>query len=191
MIGVLILQVVRALVIGAFAFASLVGLTHWAVHTGRLQPFGRFPLLLRRLSDPLLQPLERRLVRAGGNPQDTPLWFVGVTVVGGLVLISGTTWLIGAVQGLVNAAQTGPRGLIRLLVNGGFTLLWVALVIRVMASWFGISPYSRWMRYVLLLTDWLVGPIRRVMPPFGMIDLSPLVACLALWVAQLFLISFL
>jgi uncharacterized protein YggT (Ycf19 family) len=31
-----------------------------------------------------------------------------------------------------------------------------------------------------LLTDWLVEPIRRRLPPFGPLDLSPLVAYFAL-----------
>jgi YggT family protein len=59
-----------------------------------------------------------------------------------------------------------------------------AILVRVIASWFGISPYSRWMRPVMVLTDWLIDPIRRLMPPVGMIDLSPMVAWLLLWIAR-------
>jgi uncharacterized protein YggT (Ycf19 family) len=32
----------------------------------------------------------------------------------------------------------------------------------------------------MALTDWIVDPIRRILPPLGMIDLSPLVAYFAL-----------
>jgi uncharacterized protein YggT (Ycf19 family) len=32
------------------------------------------------------------------------------------------------------------------------------------------------MRPVVFLTEWLLAPVRRRIPPFGMIDLSPLVA---------------
>jgi YggT family protein len=69
-------------------------------------------------------------------------------------------------------------------VGALFSLLMAAILVRVIASWFGISPYSRWMRPVMALTDWLIDPIRRLMPPVGMIDLSPMVAWLVLWIAR-------
>ena len=36
----------------------------------------------------------------------------------------------------------------------------------------------------MALTDWLIDPIRRLLPPVGMIDLSPMVAWLVLWIAR-------
>jgi YggT family protein len=54
----------------------------------------------------------------------------------------------------------------------------------VIASWFGISPYRSWMRPVVALTDWIIEPIRRLLPPTGMIDFSPMIAWLVLWVAR-------
>ena len=59
-----------------------------------------------------------------------------------------------------------------------------ALFIRVIASWLGGLRYTRWLRPVYALTDWLVIPIQRHMPPFGMLDLSPLVAYLVLMVLR-------
>ena len=70
----------RVLVVCALVYASTVGLTHWAVRSRRLSPFGRWPRLVRRASDPVLLPLERRVVRAGGSPQDAPLWLVGIVI---------------------------------------------------------------------------------------------------------------
>ena len=65
-----------------------------------------------------------------------------------------------------------------------FQLLTAAILIRVIASWLGGLQYSKWLRPVYALTDWLVIPIQRRMPPFGMLDLSPLVAYLVLMVAR-------
>jgi uncharacterized protein YggT (Ycf19 family) len=64
------------------------------------------------------------------------------------------------------------------------SLVMAAIFVRVIASWFGISPYRAWMRPVVALTDWIVEPIRRLLPPMGMIDFSPMVAWLVLWVAR-------
>jgi YggT family protein len=137
----------------------------------------------------VLLPLERRIIRAGGSPQNAPLWLLGVVIALGLVLISLTQWLIGAAVGVSLAIRSGPRIWLRLVVSAIFTVLMAALLIRVIASWFGIGPYNRWMRPIVALTSWLIDPIRRIMPPFGMIDFSPMVAWLVLYVVRGFLMG--
>ena len=172
----------RVVVIIALAYASTVALTHWAVRSRRITPFGAWPRFMRRASDPVLLPLEHRIVRSGGSPQDAPLWLVGIVIVGGLLLLSLAQWLVGFA--LTLGSLSGPREWARFLVSGVFTLLTVALFVRVISSWFGISPFRPWMRPVVLLTDWIINPIRRILPPFGMLDFSPLVAWLLLSVAR-------
>ena len=58
------------------------------------------------------------------------------------------------------------------------------MLIRVIASWLGISSYAKWMRPIAFLTDWLLEPLRRLIPPLGMFDVSPLVAWLLLILAR-------
>lgn len=76
-------------------------------------------------------------------------------------------------------------------MNGIFSLLMLALFVRVLSSWFGASPYSKVMRVVNVLTDWLLDPLRKILPPFGMIDLSPMVAYLMLSLARWFVLGLL
>jgi YggT family protein len=180
---------VRILVIVALAYASIVAISSWAVRTRRINPFGAWPRAVRRMSDPVLLPLERRIVRAGGTPETAPLWLVGLVIALGLVLISLTQWVIGAAAGIALAIQSGPRIWLRLVVSAIFTLLMAALLIRVIASWFGIGPYNRWMRPIVALTSWLIDPIRRILPPFGMIDFSPMVAWLVLYLVRGFVLG--
>ena len=52
------------------------------------------------------------------------------------------------------------------------------------SSWFAISPYSGFMHPIMGMTNWLIDPIRRLLPPTGMIDFSPMVAWIALWLAR-------
>ncbi|MGH7703566.1 MAG: hypothetical protein ACREMO_10755, partial [Gemmatimonadales bacterium] len=139
-------QIVRGVVLAALVYASLIAATYWAVRTRRLSPFGGLPRLVRRVAEPILRPLEHRVVRAGGNPQDAPYWLFGIVVVGGLILISLTGWLIDILESLRFVAASRPRDVVRIALNGLFSLLMLALLIRVVASWFGISPYRRWMR---------------------------------------------
>jgi YggT family protein len=166
-----------------------VALTHWAVRNRRIEPFGAWSRFMRRLSDPVLQPLERRIIRAGGNPQNAPLWLLGIVIGGGLLLLSLTGWLIGTAASVTMIAQGGPRIWVRVLVGALFTLLMMAILIRVIGSWFGVGPYNRWMRPVYALTNWVIDPIRRILPPFGMIDFSPMVAWLVLYVVRGFVMG--
>jgi YggT family protein len=183
--------VARALVVVVLVYASAVALTHWAVRSRRITPFGAWPRFMRRASDPVLLPLERRVVRAGGNPQDAPLWLVGLVVAGGLLLLTLVHWLAGFVATLSYLSASGPRSWARFVVSTLFSVLMIALFVRVIASWFGVSPYRPWMRLAMALTDWLIGPIRRLLPPVGMIDFSPLVAWLVLSLVRGLVLSYL
>jgi YggT family protein len=181
--------VVRTIVILALAYASAVALTHWAVRSRRIDPFGRWPRFMRRLADPVVLPLERRIIRAGGSPQDAPLWLLGLVIGCGLLLLSLTSWLIGTASTFAMIAHGGPRVWLRALVSAAFTVLMAAILIRVIGSWLGIGPYRKWMRPVYALTNWLIDPIRRILPPLGVIDFSPMVAWLVLYVVRGFVLQ--
>jgi YggT family protein len=176
--------VVRILVIAALAYAAVVALTHWATRSRHINPFGAWARLIRRLSDPVLLPLERRVIRFGGSPQNAPLWLLGVVIGAGLLLLSLTSWLIGTAAGLMMIAHGGTRVWARVLVDAVFTVLMGAILIRVIGSWFGVGPYNRWMRPMYALTNWLIDPIRKILPPMGIIDFSPMVAWLVLYVVR-------
>ena len=180
----IITDAARALVLAVFLFAVVIGIASWAVRTRRLSPFGAWARFTRRAGDPLLKPLERRLVRSGQNPVDAPAWLVGIALAGGLVLLSCAGWLVGALYSAQHAAAAGPLGILRLGVSTVFTVLMGAILVRVIGSWLGAGPYTRWMRPVYVLTDWLIRPIQKIVPALGPFDVSPMVAWLALWVLE-------
>ncbi|HEX9055735.1 MAG TPA: YggT family protein [Gemmatimonadales bacterium] len=184
MIAALLDSVTRGFVIAVFAYAVVVAATHWAVRSRRLNPFGGWARFVRRISEPVLRPLERRILRAGGSPPDAPLWLLGIALVGGLVLISLMRWAIGFTYELGALAQASPRDWLIAAVSWVFRILMIALLVRVIGSWFSVSPYAKWMRPFIMLTEWLLEPLRRLLPPFGPLDLSPMVAYLLLWIAQ-------
>ncbi|MGH7581962.1 MAG: YggT family protein [Gemmatimonadales bacterium] len=181
-IAINLVRGVRVLVAAAFVLSVIAALTHWAVRRGQLNAFGAWARLVRRWSDPVMRPIERRLVRVGANPQDAPLWLVGIAVVGGLLVIASVDWLVSFVFEAYNTARGGY--LVFFVLRSVFELLKLALIVRVIASWLSVSPYHRFMRLINGLTDWLVEPIRRVLPPLGMLDFSPLVAYLVLYLAE-------
>ena len=180
----------RVIVVVALVYASVVALTHWAVRRRKIGPFGPWPRLVRRLSDPVLLPLERRVIRFGGSPQDAPLWLLGIVIVGGLVLVSVTNWIL-AMTGTLGPWPMPPPRLDPPGRSWAFTSSWLAIFVRVIASWFGVSEFRAWMRPLVLLSDWIIRPTRRMLPASGMIDFSPMVAWLILWVARGFVLGLL
>lgn len=184
-------QLVRSLVLVAFSAASVVAITHWLVREGKIQPFGTFARGVRRLSDPVLKPLETNLARRGRNPQEGPFWLLMLVVVAGVVLISAVRWIVDFILGLSAASGSGPAGILRFILDLGFNLLLLAVIVRVVAGWIGAGRHTRWSRAFFVATDWLVEPIRRRLPPLGPIDLSPLAAYVVILLARSLLFSLL
>jgi YggT family protein len=178
--AVVIDTLVRFVALGALLVSVTVALTHWGVRSGRLQPFGPWPRFVRGWSDPLLQPLERRLVRLGRNPQEAPLWLVGVVVVAGILLLTLTRWVVRVLYTLAGLRYSGPAAIAAILVDLVFNILVLALLVRVVGSWIGAGRWTRLVMWAYRLTDWIVAPIAKRMPSFGPFDLSPFVAWFAL-----------
>ena len=60
------------------------------------------------------------------------------------------------------------------------TLLTIAIIARALLSWFNMDPSSPLIQALNAITEPILDPIRRIMPRFGMLDLSPLVAIILL-----------
>jgi YggT family protein len=173
-------EMLRYALFGAAVVAAVVALVDWAVRTRRINPFGATARFFRRTVDPLMVPVERRVVRAGGRPASAPLWALGAVVVGGLLLIALLDFVTRQLGFAASAVSTGPRGVLVLLVGWTFALLRVALIVRVISSWVGVSPYSKWVRWSYGITEWMLAPLRRVIPLLGGIDITPIIAYLLL-----------
>lgn len=176
-------DIVGRVVFALAAIAAIIALLDWLVRTRKVNPFGPIARFCRRYVDPLMAPVERRVVRSGGLPASAPWWTLVVVVVAGLLLVSLLRFLGGFFQQTVwGFSSPGRFGL--MLVSWTFAALRIALIVRVISSWFRISPYSKWIRWSYVLTEWMLAPLRKMLPLFGPIDISPLVAFLLLSLIQ-------
>jgi YggT family protein len=65
------------------------------------------------------------------------------------------------------------------LVSDAIQLLTLLIIVRAVLSWFPNLDYGHpLIRFILRVTDPILVPLRRVIPPLGGIDLTPLVAIL-------------
>lgn len=175
---------IRLAVLAVVAVLAVLFLLDWAVRTRKVGPFSAIARFCRSKVDPLVAPMERRVVRAGGLPSSAPLWALAAAVVLGIILISVTNYIIQQVMFANFAISSGPGGLYRLLVMWTFTLLRAALLVRVLSSWFPISPYSVWVRWAFTLSEPILRPLRQIVPNLGMIDITPIIAYFALGLLQ-------
>lgn len=179
----------RYTVFGLVVLAALIALGSWLVRTRRISPFGAIGRALRALTDPVMKPVERRLVRMGGNPTHAGGWLVVITAIAGILFLSLAGWFVSTFEVAQAAATSGPRATFRLIIDLLYRILFIAILVRVIASWFGMFRYSRWIRPAYILTDWFVEPLGRIVPPMGGFDLSPLIALLLLGLARRLLLS--
>jgi YggT family protein len=82
--------------------------------------------------------------------------------------------------------------LISFFFNFVYYLTWtliVAIIIRSIMSWLPVSRESPFVTVVYQVTEPILAPLRRVVPTFGMMDFTPLVAILVLNMIQAFVDS--
>jgi YggT family protein len=81
-------------------------------------------------------------------------------------------------------------------INLFFTALWLAILGRVIMSWVTMmaptSPVVQTINQMLFqMTEPVLAPIRRIIPPLGAFDLTPMIALILLQVIQQYLLRLL
>jgi YggT family protein len=172
----LVSHVVRVALLAIGVVLAVVAALDWAARTRRVNPFGGIARFMRTQVDPRLAGVERQVLRAGGQLTTTPWWALLAYVVLAALAIA----LVDAASGLVLDAQAafgrGAVGVLVLAIRWTFAFLKLAIIVRVVLSWLPSLAHSRWLSWSFGATDWMLRPLRRVVPPLGVIDITPLVA---------------
>ena len=66
------------------------------------------------------------------------------------------------------------------LIDNLFMVYMIMLFIRILGSWFPEYQHHAFFRFIAHYTDPYLNLFRRIIPPLGMLDLSPIVAFFAL-----------
>jgi len=96
----------------------------------------------------------------------------------------GVTATVALLGDAVTKAET--------FVNVFVTVYTLVILVYILASWLRL-PYSPWLnriqRFLYDVAEPYIRLFRRVLPPMGPLDLSPMVAVIALWLLDRVLIT--
>ena len=130
-----------------------------------------------KVSNPLVVPLRRVIPGFGGIDL--------ATIVAAYIVASLKFFVLTALAGEALGALAFYIGLLVLLKQAGF-LLFIIMIIMAVMSWV-VQGYNPTLAIFHQLTEPFLNPIRRIIPSMGGLDLSMIVAFLALNVINILL----
>ncbi|MCS2611224.1 YggT family protein [Halomonas dongshanensis] len=103
------------------------------------------------------------------------------TLAAGFVLKVGSIAIIFALfaNGLPNLAHLAIAG-VAALANAILKIYFFALIVMIILSWVAPNASHPGALLVMQLVEPIMAPVRRIIPPLGMIDLSPIVVFIAI-----------
>lgn len=149
-----------------------------------LNPFSWPARTIRSLTDPLVNPMRRGLVRAGLDHRLAPFVTILVAILFGYIavqLVWAVTFTLG---GIIASLQSGAiLSLVGYSLYGLLAIYSLLIFMRIIFSW-GVSSTNRMLRFLIRVTEPVLGPFRRLIPPLGMFDISPIVVLLLIQLFQ-------
>lgn len=150
-----------------------------------LNPFGWASRTLRRLTDPFVIPVRGALRNVGVDPKYAALVVILVTILLGFFVLQLVSTIAMTVSGVISSLQIGALiSVLGFILYGLLSIYSLLILMRIIFSWGMVSYQNPVMRFLVNATEPLLGPLRRMIPPLGWIDISPIVAFLILWLFQ-------
>lgn len=172
--GVFLVQTLFGLYTGAVMLRFLLAL----VRADFYNPISQF---LVKITNPTLRPLRRLIPSLGGIDLATLLLL--------LILQSAELLLVGAIRGY----SVAPLGLLVLALTGLISLLlsiyFVTILVQVILSWVNPGSYNPVIGLLYSLNEPILGRARRLLPPIGGFDLSPILVLIAMQLLEIILVA--
>ena len=150
-----------------------------------LNPFGWISRTTHRLTDGVLIPVRGGLRNFGMDPKFAPLVVILIVILLGYFFLQLLEAIASTIKGVLVSVHDGAMiSVIGYLLYGAISIYILLIIIRIVFSWGMVSYSNRIMRFLVNVTEPLLGPLRRMIPPLGWIDISPIVAFLILWLFQ-------
>lgn len=149
------------------------------VHASYHQPLSQFVI---RLTNPVLKPIRRIIPKHQRIDFAAFLLLVVVELIKLYLLyrLFSQLWLPAFA-----ALMLGIGELLQILL---MIFFW-AIIIQAVLSWLATQRqrYGQLQNVLFHLTDWMIRPIRRIIPPIGMVDLAPIPVMIILYLLYHFI----
>jgi YggT family protein len=179
-----IYELVWYVVATAIMLLVVLMLLRTLVNYADLNPFSWPARTIRSLTDPLVYPVRRGIVRAGLDAKIAPLITILIAILLGYIAVRLVGEVTFTLNGIVKSLQQGTVvRLVGYLLYGLLAIYSLLIFMRIIFSW-GVSSVNPMMRFLFRVTEPVLAPFRRLIPPLGMFDISPIVVLLLIRLFQ-------
>ena len=145
---------------------------------------GRFGFKIRRLTEKWVYPAARLLANFRVDTRLAPL----VAIFVALVFTFFASQIIGnlffVIDGLTAGVATGnPKMVIGFILYGLLSLLVLFIFIRFLSQWI-VFTRNTFLGFVMRVTDPIMLPVQKLIPPVGMFDISAMIVLIAIFLLQ-------
>ncbi|MDM7923678.1 MAG: YggT family protein [Pyrinomonadaceae bacterium] len=187
MLSLTVYPIIWLVVWGAFlAFMTLMVLRMIFSYADP-NPFGaigRFGFNLRKVTERFVYPAARLLSNYRVDIRLAPLVVIFVALVITFFSLSVLGNAFGVIDGLSSSIFTGNvKATIGWILYGLLSIFVLFILIRFISSWFVFSR-NTFFGFVKRVTDPVMIPAQRLIPPVGMFDLSAMIVLILIWILQ-------
>ena len=141
---------------------------------------GRFGFKVRKFTEKLVYPAARFFAMYRIDTRLAPLlaMFIGLVITYFFTQIVGNTFFV--IDGLTAGVAAGnPKVIVGFILYGLLSLLVLLIFLRFLGSWF-VFTSKTFFAFVVKVTDPIMRPVQRLIPPIGMFDISAMLVLLVI-----------
>ena len=145
---------------------------------------GRFGFKVRRATEKWVYPAARFFAMYRIDTRLAPLlsMFIGLVFTYFAMQIVGNTFFV--IDGLTAGVANGnPKVFVGFVLYGLLSILVLFIFIRFLSSWF-VFTTTTFLGFVKRVTDPILNPVQRLIPPIGMFDISAMIVLLLIGFLQ-------
>jgi YggT family protein len=189
---VTIYEWIRLGVLTALCLFILALLTRMILSYVDPNPFsriGRMGFKLRKRTEPVVYPAAGVLARFGVDIKLAPLITILVALLATYFSLQMLWNILAMIQGVTVSAQRGDAlRIVGHLLFGALAIYSLLIIVSIFATWI-LEHGHPVMRFLRRITEPVLAPFRRLIPPVGMFDISPLIVMLLLGFIQMIVSS--
>jgi YggT family protein len=187
MLSLTLYPIIWMILWGAFLVFLLLMILRLIFSYADPNPFGkigRFGFKIRKITERSVYPAARFLANFRVDTRLAPLVSIFVALVFTYFAsqIIGNTFFV--IDGLTTGVVAGnPKMVIGFILYGLLSILVLFIFIRFLAQWF-VFTRNTFLGFVMRVTDPIMLPVQRLIPPIGMFDISAMIVLIAIFVLQ-------